>query len=341
MNMMKYCPECYKELPPNSSSCPYCGYIIDGSKEEEPQAPGFLKTPKIDSFIPPEQTTLSFLLLIIFFWGVNISLTLLPIFLNAATLRNVIIAGIGSQIITRIMVGLWAVEEVSLQKDITNNQKIGAFSLTFVPIGAILSFLKAARSSIRKERLSNLTISCISAVLILFLILYSTANKLNALAAGADFESLSEQPLATETQPSVMVQVTSTFAPTPTPTPRTYLDGCRNPLSVVPDEEGNEVEVCGTITNFGVIACDSCPRKFYSFVKLDSTFQVVSYEWRFTYQWLGRCVRVTDEVELLGASPIFVYNMAEGCSQDECIVDSEGGLADDSGVYFQPYDKCQ
>ena len=33
MNMMKYCPECYKELPPNSAVCPYCGYEFTDSWE--------------------------------------------------------------------------------------------------------------------------------------------------------------------------------------------------------------------------------------------------------------------------------------------------------------------
>lgn len=66
MNMMKYCPECYKEIPPELPSCPFCGYKTENGTEDE--TPQILKTPKTDSYIPPEQTVLNLLLLLIFFW---------------------------------------------------------------------------------------------------------------------------------------------------------------------------------------------------------------------------------------------------------------------------------
>lgn len=335
--MMKYCPECYKELPPNSPTCPFCGYKT-GNGDSDDAPTGILKTPKIDSYIPPEQTILSLLLIIIFFWGFNISITALPIFLEASTTRNILIAAISSQVLTRALIGVWAIEEVSLKKDATPNKKIGAFLLAFIPIGDIFSALHAARTAVRRNRLSILSTASIASVIIMSLILYTTSDQITALINGESPGSPSV-PVAAETgQPS---DSESTLAPESTPTTQAYINGCRNPLSVTADEEGDEVEVCGKITNFGIIECESCPSGFYSFVKLDGAFQIVSYEWRFNYLWLGRCVQVSDTIEILGDKPIFVYNKSEGCSLNECITDSEGGLMDDSGVYFKPYEGCQ
>ncbi len=334
MNIMKYCPECYKELPPNATSCPFCGYKIGNDQEAAPT--GILKTPSIDSYIPPEQTLLSLLLLIIFFWGLNISITALPIFLDAGTTRNLIIAGVISQVFTRALIGIWAVEEISLKKDSTLNNKISGFLLAFIPIGDIFSALQASRTAIRKNRLAVLSTASVGAVLIMSLMLYATSDQLSALING---RGIAPTP---GTVPVATISIAEgTATPNPTATTRAYINGCRNPLSVSLDEEGKDIEVCGKITNFGIIECESCPQGFYSFVKLNSGFQIVSYEWRFTYVWLGKCVRVSDTVEILGDSPIFVYNKSEGCSGDACITDNEGGLVDDSQVYFKEFTGCR
>jgi hypothetical protein len=340
MNMMKYCPECYKELPPNTAVCPFCGFKTGNGDQDEVRPPGFLKTPKTDSYLPPEQTILSLLLLVILFWGVNISVAVLPIYLNAGSLRNILFAAISSQVLTRVFLGIWAMEEKSLKKDVTVNQKIGAFFLALVPVGAIMSFLQAARTSIRKDRLSNLSIATISAVIIMSILLYGTKEGISTLSTGEKIQADPEATLAPAVSALYEDQEDPTDIPS-TATPQPYINGCRNPLSIVPDEEGQVTELCGRITNFGVIDCDSCPSGFYSYVKLDSAFQIVSYEWRFTYVWLDKCVRVTDDVEILGNIPIFVYNKMEGCSAADCITDNQGGLLDDSGVYFQPFDGCE
>lgn len=337
MNMMKYCPECYKELPPNSPTCPFCGYKT-GNGDDNDTPKGILKTPQIDSYIPPEQTILSLLLIIIFFWGINISFTALPIFLAVGTTRNILIAAITSQVLTRALIGTWAVEEVSLKKDATLNKKIGAFLLALVPIGDIFSSLHAAKTAVRKNRLSILTTASIAGVLIMSLILYTTSDQITALINGESIVSTSEPAAAV---PGQSADGTATSAPESTPTTQAYINGCRNPLSITADEEGDTIEVCGKITNFGIVECETCPLGFYSWVKLDGSFQIVSYEWRFTYLWLGKCVAVKDEVELLGDLPIFHYKKNEGCIQEECSTDGEGGLLDDSGIYFKPYDSCQ
>jgi len=348
MNMMKYCPECYKELPPNSPNCPFCGYKTGNGDDSDHPVPGFLKTPKTDSFLPSEQTFLSLLLLVILFWAINISLTVFPIYINFGTPRNILIAFISAQVLTRIIIGIWAVEEQSLKKDVTTNQKIGAFFLALVPIGGIMSFLQAARSSIRKDRLSNLSIASISAVIIMSILLYGTKEGISTLSSGSSISSIPEATqdpavaalYEAEAEIEAEIEVEEPTSIPPTPTQRSYVDGCRNPNSVVPEEEGDVVDVCGRVTNFGEIECESCPLGYYSFIKLDRGFQIISYDWIFSFAWLGDCMAVSDEVELLGGEPVFVFGKGEGYSGTECTTDLQGELVCDGGYYFQDYFSC-
>lgn len=334
MNMMKYCPECYKELPPNSAACPYCGYKTMDESEEAPT--GFLKTPLVDSYIPPEQTVLGLLLLTVLFWGISIAGAALPIYLDVGTRRNLIIAAAASQLLVRALIGFWAAEEVSLKKDASLKNKLGAFFLALIPIGDIIPALNAARISIRKERLPMLTIACIAAVSFMTLVLYKTSDQISNLVRGIDINS---PPAQTTTLAETEVAEAETQTPAPTATLRPFINGCRNPLTVTAEEEGEYIEVCGEITNFGVKDCKTCPLGYYSFVKLEDRFQVVSYEWRFTHAWLDKCVKIEDTIQLLGDSPTFVFNSGEGCIGD-CVHDFHGGLIDDNGVYFQPFDGC-
>lgn len=334
--MMKYCPECYKELPPNSAVCPYCGYRTGNGDDQIPA--GILQTPQVDSYIPPEQTVLSLLLLIIFFWGLNIAGAALPIFFDIGSKRNILIAAIASQVLTRLLIGFWAVEEISLKHDATAKSKLSAFLLALVPIGDIFSSLHAARTAIRKNRLPVLSTASIAAVAVMSLVLYQTSEQVVNLLNGEDIASVPATPTPTE-EVAEATEVIPTAIPTPTL--QAYFNGCRNPLAVTADEEGDYVEICGEITNFGVIECESCPLGFYSFVKLEGEFQVVSYEWFFTHAFLRRCVKIKDNVELLGNTPAFVFSKAEGCIGDECETDFHNGLIDDGGIYFQPFDGCE
>ena len=340
MNMMKYCPECYKELPPNSAVCPYCGYRTGNGDEEAPA--GILQTPRVDSYIPPEQTVLGLLLLMIFFWGINLTCTALPIFFDAGTKRNLLVAIITSQVATRALIGIWAVEEISLKSSSTLKDKLGAFFLALIPIGDIYSALHAARTAIRKERLSILSTASIAAVISMSLVLYKTSDQITTIISTRDLSAMPGGTIAlaeTEIAETEVVEE-ATATPEPTPTTRKYINGCRNPLSIKIAEEGDYVEVCGKITNFGVKECKNCPLGFYSFVRLEGDFQIVSYDLRFTYVWLKKCVRVEDKVELLGGYPAFVLSLSEGCMDDQCTMDNDGGLMDDGGYYFQPFDGC-
>ncbi len=340
MNVMKYCPECYKELPPNSAVCPYCGYRTGNGDEDVPA--GILQTPHVDSYIPPEQTILSLLLLMIFFWGVSLTSAALPIFLDAVNKRNLLIAVIASQVAIRALLGFWAVEEISLKNTSSTKNKLGAFFLALIPIGDIYSALHAARTVIRKNRLSILSTASIASVISMSLVLYKTSDQITNIINNRDINAFTEAT-ATLTETEIVeaeIAEKSTATPEPTPTIPKYINGCRNPLSVKISEEGEYVEICGKITNFGVKECKACPLGFYSFVKLEGDFQIVSYDWRFTYVWLRKCVRVEDKVELLGGYPAFVLSKAEGCVDDKCTTDFNGGLIDDGGFYFQPFDGC-
>ena len=328
MNIMKYCPECYKELPPNSAACPFCGYKT-GNDEEEKAPPGFISTPQVDSYIPPEQTVLGLLLLGIFFWGFNLTISALPIFFDAGTKTNLLIAVIASQVVSRVLIGVLAVEEVSLKKNASINSKLGAFLLALIPIGDIISSMNAARTVIRKERLPMVSIASITAVVIMSLTIYKTSDQISHLLNGIEINGIDITIPVDNTTPTA--EPTATFRP--------FINGCRNPLTLTADEDGELVEVCGKITNFGVKDCPNCPLGYYSFLKLEGKFQIVSYEWRFTHAWLNKCVKIEDELDLLGGIPAFVFNTGEGCRGD-CVHDFHGGLIDDNGTYFQPFDGC-
>lgn len=337
--MMKYCPECYKELPPNSAACPYCGYKT-GNGDVEDTPPGTLQTPRVDSYIPPEQTVLGLLLLAIFFWGMNIAIVALPFFFDIGTKRNLLIAAITSQVLTRALIGIWAAEEVSLKRDARFKDKLGAFILALIPIADIMSAMNAARTAIRRERLPVLSIASISSVVIMALVLSMTSDQIRTLITGGGIVPPaveSTEMASAGTEEAEALSATETAEPTKTFRP--YINGCRNPLTITADEEDDKVEVCGQITNFGVKDCKTCPLGYYSFVKLEDKFQIVSYEWRFTHAWLDKCVRVEDTVQLLADSPTFVFNSGEGCIGD-CVHDFHGGLIDDNGVYFQPFEGC-
>ncbi|MCJ7733042.1 MAG: hypothetical protein MUP11_00710 [Anaerolineales bacterium] len=273
---------------------------------------------------------LSLLLLLIFFWGINIAFTVLPIFLNIGTIKNLLIAGISSQVITRALVGIWALEELSLKKDVTTNKKIGSFLLSFIPIGGIFTFLNAARTIIRREKISNLSIASIASALIMTIMLYASKDGIAEISGGG-VDKITSTP-----NPGVIIITPDDTDIPATATQRTYATGCRNPNSVTIDEVEDNVEVCGKVTNFGVIECQSCLLGFYSFLKLDGKFQVISYDQHFSFTWLGKCLRISDDVEILGEVPIFQFRKGDS----ECSKDTHGELVCKDDNYFKDYFDC-
>jgi hypothetical protein len=277
---------------------------------------------------------LSLLLLLIFFWSINIALTILPILLEQGTLENIIIAGISSQLLTRIPIGLWALEEQSLKKAQTPSKKIGSFLLTFIPIGAIFSFLHASRTMIRKERLSNLSIAAVFSAVVMGLMLFVSKDGISAIRAGEKAPPIISGLTTRPTQQASSGSLSSTVS---SPDPTVDLSDCQDPGSITIEDEGEIIAVCGEVTNYGDIDCASCPKKFYSFVKLDGQFQVISYDWPFTISWLERCLRVEDEVQILGENPVFLFGKGDGYVDTECVIDPYGELVCE-GKYFQYYD---
>lgn len=336
MNMMKYCPECYKEIPSDSPSCPFCGYKTGNGYENDEGIAKLLKTPETDSYLPPEQTVLSLLLLLIFFWGINIAITVLPIYLNAGTLNNILIAGIFSQVLTRGLIGFWAFEEISLKKDIKVNQKIGSFLLTFIPIGAIFPFLHASRTMIRKDRLSTLSISSIAAVIIMTILLFGTAEGISKLTQGEELPLIPLRASIGRVRP--IESSNSSSSENMSETSLGNQSECRDPASVTIYEQGEILDICGKVTNYGDIDCPSCPSGFYSFIRLDDSFQIVSYDWHFSISWLEKCLLVTDKIEILGDIPVFVFSKDKGA---ECYTDNQGELVCDGVDYFQEYQGCK
>jgi hypothetical protein len=276
------------------------------------------------------------LLLGIFFWGATISGAALPFFLDVSTETNLLIALITSQVLTRVLIGFWAVEEVSLKKDANISKKAGTFLLALIPFGDIIPSIYAARTVIRKERLPLLSIASISAVLVMSLVIFRTSHQIRNFFSGLDLKATPDQVTQVAEKPVIDSE---TATPPPRATFKPYFNGCRNPLSVSADEDGDNIEVCGEITNFGVKDCETCPLGFYSFVKIEKKFQIISYEWKFTHAFLNRCVKIEDTLQLLADSPAFVFSSGEGCIGD-CVHDFHGGLIDDNGVYFQPFDGC-
>ncbi|NQS90973.1 MAG: hypothetical protein HQ574_01070, partial [Chloroflexi bacterium] len=233
-------------------------------------------------------------------------------------------------VITRALIGAWALEEQTLKKDVTTNKKIGSFLLSFVPIGGVFSFLHASRTIIRRDKLSNLSIAGIGSALIMTILLYASKDGI-AEISGGDIDKITSTP-----NPALIVLAPEDTDIPATATPRTYATGCRNPNSVTIDEEEDTVEVCGKVTNFGVIECESCPLGFYSFIKLDGKFQIVSYDQHFSITWLGKCMRISDKVEILGEYPVFQLRK----SDSECTIDAQGELVCEDDFYFKEYFSC-
>ena len=123
----------------------------------------------------------------------------------------------------------------------------------------------------------------------------------------------------------------------PIPTP--VSPSCRAAAEVSLEDVGNLIEICGKVTNWGNVLCPECAAGGYSFLTLDRSFTIISYDWMFTGGWVGDCLRVADTVEQLGARPIFKFGKAEGYAGSECRI-SGGIMTCSAGDYFQTSTDC-
>ncbi len=345
MNVMKFCPECYKELPPNATTCPFCGFDTGNGEAEKTFQSPLQAAAEVSSRIPIEQTILSLLILLLLFWGLSAAASLLPAFINPSYLRWILYIVIGVQVILRIPIGMWALQEQLFHKNLSIEKKFGNFLLAFIPLGAIISFYHAAKNIVRTKRLSEIFIGSLGALAAAALLTVSTADLILGLESISDpsippaAAVLTEIPTTEPEESAHQETAENTEEAEVVPGPLLDMD-CQDPASVLPSDEGKNLTVCGKVTNYGDIKCADCPNGYYSYIKLDGEFQIISYDWQFTFAWLGDCLKVADDVEILGEKPVFVFGKGEGYAGTECNNDLQGELVCDGGMYFQDYFGC-
>ena len=115
---------------------------------------------------------------------------------------------------------------------------------------------------------------------------------------------------------------------------------CQSPSSISEEDSGKLIEVCGEITNWGDVPCPDCILGSYSYLTLDKSFTIISYEWVFNNDWKGDCIRVSDTIEMLGNDPVFIYGKGEGYAGSDCTTD-DGIMTCSMGDYFGYYSGCK
>jgi hypothetical protein len=117
-------------------------------------------------------------------------------------------------------------------------------------------------------------------------------------------------------------------------------ESCRPSSTITEEDVGKLIEVCGKVTNWGDVPCPDCAYGGYSYLTLDKSFTIISYEWRFNDEWIDDCIKVADEVEMLGNDPVFVFGKGEGYAGSNCTYDSAGAITCEEGEYFIFYSGC-
>lgn len=106
------------------------------------------------------------------------------------------------------------------------------------------------------------------------------------------------------------------------------------------DLAGQSIEICGKVTFYGEENCSECINGYYSYLILDDTFYIISYEWTFSTSWVGSYFIAKDKVEMMGSKPIFVYGGNEGWDGSECEIMPDGTLSCNVGDYFKFVSTC-
>ena len=116
---------------------------------------------------------------------------------------------------------------------------------------------------------------------------------------------------------------------------------CTSPWSIGKADVGKIIEVCGRVTNVGTVPCPSCALGEYSFINLDDSFLIISYDSTFHSDWINYCFKVSDTVEMLGSDPVFVISEAEGYAGSKCTTYQDGTILCLGGDYFKLYFGCR
>jgi hypothetical protein len=357
---MKYCPKCDELIPLDAVYCQYCGVntqnpdgdprSLDHDSETVSNAQ---KVKQADRFAPTPfgHVLICLFLLLISFWGLSISLTVLPLFIDPGYGDYLLHIAIATQVLFRIMIAFLAIDGRYFERKGTIEGKIATVLLSFIPLGALYSFLYAARSLSRRRFISTLSSSAVGSVALSAVLITSTYTPLTRMVKDIDAVPLPtaavETPVADhENNPNT--PVSGTIAPPSIPTVEfvnpqidNLTSSCLSPDEVSVEDEGKTIEVCGRVTNYGELECKDCSYDDPSYILLDGTFQIISYDWHFTFAWLGDCLKVSDTVEVFEEKPVFYFSRGEGYTGTECYTDSQGELICEKGGYFQNFTGCE
>jgi len=356
---MKYCPKCDSVIHEDAIFCQYCGHnTLQPPPEEktetgEQEASQEHRGPRLMQAVTPVKTVFGLVFLILALWGLTISTAALLLYLKPEMPTAALLISLVPQMILRGFFAYWAVEDREISSTMGMGGKIALMIMAFVPLLSVLPFVYTSRGLIRKDRFDFVTVSAVVITVGTAVVAASTHESLSPV-----LEPLTSGRPLTNTTPDLFQptqggeqtpQETAEVSQLETPVQNTpYSDkgasipsSCVNPSMVTVEDEGENMEVCGRVTNYGVIDCPTCPRGMYSFIKLEGTFQIVSYDWRFSFAWLDDCLRVADTVEILGEKPVFVFGKGEGYAGTECITDARGELICEGGEYFQDFNGCR
>ncbi len=350
---MKYCPKCDELIPLDAVYCQYCG-VNTQNPEEDPRSqsqdheaatkgPG-AKLMDRSTPVPFSHVLISLFLLLITFWGLSISLTVLPIYIDPSYSDYLLPAAIGTQVLFRAVVAVLAVDGRYFERAGSIEGKIALVLLSFIPLGALYSFLYAARSLSRHRFISALSSSAVGSVAVTAILMASAYSPLTEVVKNENSLPLPTtiEPMKTHTPTSVL--------PTPEKEATEELSGiqftdpetaCVSPEDVSVYDEGETISVCGEVTNYGELDCPDCSYGNPSYIILDGVFTVISYDWHFTFGWLGDCLKITDNVEIVSGRPVFYFSRAEGYTQAKCKTNKYNELICEKGGYFKDYDGCE
>lgn len=363
---MKYCPECDELIPLDAVYCQYCGINTQNPEDTKNRSKGDPETTtpakksstsRIPHPIPLSHVIVTLLLLLATFWGLSLSLTVLPIFINPSNTNHLFAVAISVQVILRIIVAILALDGRYPYGKGTIEGKIATSILAFIPVGALYSFLYAARSISQRDYLPTITSSALGATALTAVLITSTYTPLTEVAAQINPDSIpivDENPVSIPTQradttpnetnntslPTLSQPTIVVSNPQVTDSSANASSDCNSPSSISTEDEGEVIEICGRVTNFGKLDCKWCSRGYATYILLDKTLRIISYNYEFTFAWLGDCLRVSDTVEIYGDEPVFNFNRGEGYAGSKCIVNDQGELQCDEGGYFQAYDHC-
>lgn len=356
---MKYCPKCDELIPLDAVYCQYCGVNTQNpnedprSQDQDPESNSNGSPSKqADRYAstPFSHVLICLFLLIISFWGLSLSLTVFPLFIDSGYSDFLLPIAIATQVLFRIVIAFLAIDGRYFERKGTIEGKIATALLTFIPLGALYSFLYAARSLSRHRFISTLTSSAVGSAALSAILITSTYSPLINMVKNVDAIPL-PTPAATssveDNENDTKTPVTGTAVPTSNPTVQVanpqiddLTSPCLSPGEVSVQDEGKTIEVCGEVTNFGNLDCKDCDYENPSYILLDGTFSIISYDWQFTFAWLGDCIKVSDTVEIFEGKPVFYFSRGEGYTGTECYTDSQGELICEKGGYFQNYSGC-